>query len=382
MIKIPGTIPIAITPTFWLLAALIGYLNSQSLPLTAIWIVIVVISVLIHEYGHALTALAFGQRARIELVSFGGVTHRHGPKLKLWKEFLVVLNGPLTGLLLCLVSYGLVKVVGVNHTLLSYTLQISTAVNLFWSIVNLLPVLPLDGGRLMSILFEGMFGVKGIKFAVIISVALAVIFGLGFFMIHAPLVGALFFFLAFESYRTLKSAWRMSDEDHDEKLQKLMKEAESDMRGGRNNDAITKFRVIEEQSHHRGLLYLHSAQLLAGLLSQQGRSAEAFDVLYAVRDDLEPPSLVLLHRTAYASGHWKETLEVGTQAYQEAPSHQVALLNAMACAQLGQVKPAIGWLQCAQRDGHPDLAVELAQPVFNSIRRDPAFEALGRSETG
>jgi stage IV sporulation protein FB len=128
MIKINGTIPLAITPTFWMLAALIGYLNSQSLPLTLIWMVVIIISVLVHEYGHALTAMAFGQRARIELVSFGGVTHRHGHKLNLWKEFLVVLNGPCLGLLLCAVSLLLVRMIGDSRSLMMYALQVSACI--------------------------------------------------------------------------------------------------------------------------------------------------------------------------------------------------------------------------------------------------------------
>ncbi|MBS0653626.1 MAG: stage IV sporulation protein FB, partial [Verrucomicrobia bacterium] len=61
MITIPGKIPISIYPTFWLFAALIGYMNSMSLIGTVIWIGIIFVSVLFHEFGHALTAWAFGQ---------------------------------------------------------------------------------------------------------------------------------------------------------------------------------------------------------------------------------------------------------------------------------------------------------------------------------
>ena len=54
MIRIPGKIPIAISPLFWIFAALIGYLNSMSLVGTLIWMGIIVVSVLFHEFGHLL----------------------------------------------------------------------------------------------------------------------------------------------------------------------------------------------------------------------------------------------------------------------------------------------------------------------------------------
>ncbi|MCE2982169.1 MAG: M50 family metallopeptidase, partial [Parachlamydia sp.] len=97
MIYIPGKIPIRIFPFFWLLIVMIGWLNTQSIPETAIWAAVIFISVLIHEFGHALTAVAFGQEAEISLVGLGGLTKREGPTLAKWKDFIIVLNGPLAG---------------------------------------------------------------------------------------------------------------------------------------------------------------------------------------------------------------------------------------------------------------------------------------------
>src|SRR5262249_30239367 len=104
MITIPGKIPIRIHPLFWLLAILIGWISSNTPIGTALWVLVILISVIVHEYGHALTAIAFGQRARIDLIVTGGLTQRSGPVLKLWKEFFVILNGPLAGLALYAIS--------------------------------------------------------------------------------------------------------------------------------------------------------------------------------------------------------------------------------------------------------------------------------------
>ena len=56
---------------------------------TLIWVGIIFFSVVIHEFGHALTAVFFKQTARIQLIAFGGVTMFEGPKLKFWQQFII-----------------------------------------------------------------------------------------------------------------------------------------------------------------------------------------------------------------------------------------------------------------------------------------------------
>lgn len=94
MLYIPGRIPIIIHPAFWIFAAIIGYVNSLSLLGTLVWVAVIFISVLFHEFGHALTAFCFKQKPRIELVALGGLTYHEGKRLKFSKQFLIVFNGP------------------------------------------------------------------------------------------------------------------------------------------------------------------------------------------------------------------------------------------------------------------------------------------------
>ena len=239
MLEIPGKIPIRIYPFFWVLALIIGWLNSFSemgsintaLIKTALWVVVITISVIVHEYGHALSALAFGQKAKIDLVGFGGVTQRGGPKLKLWKEFIIVLCGPLFGLCLAFLAFLLLNKMGERPlNMWRYILEITFYVNVFWTVVNLLPVQPLDGGRLLSIVLEGIFGIKGIKIAFFLSILTATAIGLLFFAFQAVLAGSLFLILAFESYRSWQSSLAMREQDQNEEAQQLLKRAEEDLR--------------------------------------------------------------------------------------------------------------------------------------------------------
>src|SRR5438105_9521679 len=145
MIEIPGPIPIAIHPLFWVMVFFIGWINGGTLSLTLIWVGIIFISVLIHELGHALTAMCFRQKARIQFIALGGVTTFEGPKISYPKQFLITLNGPLFGFGLFLLATFLLPL---SHSfpLLGKILKMTQIANLFWTIVNLLPVLPLDGG--------------------------------------------------------------------------------------------------------------------------------------------------------------------------------------------------------------------------------------------
>src|SRR5271170_1519032 len=195
ILQFRGRIPITIFPTFWLFAALIGYLNSQSFIGTLIWVGIIFISVLFHEFGHALTALLFGQHPRIELVALGGLTYHNGQKLPFWKQFFIVFNGPLFGFLLVIFATILLHIPVFAKGMTGSILALARMVNLFWTVVNLLPIMPLDGGQLLRIIMEAIFGLKGFKYAIIISMSLALATSIFFFITQGFLIGALFFLL-------------------------------------------------------------------------------------------------------------------------------------------------------------------------------------------
>ncbi|ODA28133.1 hypothetical protein A6X21_14885 [Planctopirus hydrillae] len=156
-------IPVRVNPMFWLMAAALGW-GSGDLPLVLIWVWCVFFSVLIHELGHALTAEWFGWRSSI-LLYFGGglafsdryVNNTPG------RSVIMSLMGPMAQFLLL----GIVLIVLL--ALRAFQIEIppyaSTAfnyliiINIFWPILNLLPILPLDGGRILQGLLD-MFRIR------------------------------------------------------------------------------------------------------------------------------------------------------------------------------------------------------------------------------
>ncbi|HKZ00380.1 MAG TPA: site-2 protease family protein [Rhabdochlamydiaceae bacterium] len=372
MLHFSGRIPITIHPTFWLFAALIGYLNSMSFLGTLIWIGIIFVSVLFHEFGHALTSLIFGQKPRIELVALGGLTYHGGEKLVFWRQFFIVFNGPLFGLILFGIATLLLYIPVLSSGTTGMIINLTRAVNLFWTLVNLLPVLPLDGGQLLRIVLEKIFGLKGFKYTLITSMAIAAGISCFFFLYQAFIVGALFFLLAFQSYDTFRRTRHLSEPDRKEELKQALSDAEELMNSGQKEKAIAAFETIRAQAKE-GMIYILATQYLAFLKYQAGNSRDTYDLLTSIRSDLANDALCLLHKSAFEQKDYPLVVELAGVCFQTWPTAETALRNAYAHASLAQSVPAIGWLQTAVQEGVQNLQEILRENCFYAIRQDPAF---------
>ena len=376
MIYIPGKIPIRIHPFFLIIILGFAWLWTGSITGMALGAIIMFFSVLLHELGHATTALAFGQHAEIDLMALGGLTHRKGSSLKVWQELLIVFNGPLVGFILYFLSSYLLGIINIkNNPITAYILYFTSSINLVWTIFNLLPILPLDGGRLISIALEGIFGLRGLKAAYFLSMAVAFSIGAYAFYKGELFIGSICFIFMFESYRNWRGSLDMSAQDQNTVLQQLYKEAEKDHQEGRQTEALRKFTNVRNVTKS-GILNVNATQYIAEILSSQGHYQEAFDLLTPITSKLNPNSLRLMQHLAYRLGDCKHALEIGTKAYQLLPTYDTAFINAICCASQAQIKPAIGWLQCAIREGMPNALALLRKSEFDKIRSEPAFQAL------
>lgn len=105
-------------------------------------------SVLVHEFGHALTARRFGiETGAIVLFLFGGVAQITDEPPTPRAEFLVAIAGPLTSLAVATGLRLLEPLLGVRP--LGEMLHYLALVNLLLATFNLVPGFPLDGGRVL-----------------------------------------------------------------------------------------------------------------------------------------------------------------------------------------------------------------------------------------
>lgn len=371
MIKIPGKIPIAIYPAFWFFSGLIGlFLGQGSLLQMFIWIGIIFVSVLFHEFGHALTSMVFGQKPRIELVAMGGLTYHDGEKLPFWKQFLITLNGPVFGFLIVVVATLLMKFGYVTDLL-----QNIRVVNLIWTIVNLLPVLPLDGGQLLRIVLEKVFHAKGIRYAMIVSTFIAFGFSLFLFLTQNFLGGAIFFLFAFENFDSYRKMRGLCESDRDLDLRKELAIGELELRQGHKEQALSIFEDLKQKTK-KGMIFLTASQYAAFLNYEFGKRKEAYDSLVSLKDRLDPEGLCLLHRLAFEENDYHLVMELAGPAFQLTPEAEVALRSAYAAANLAQVESTIGWLQTAVQSGVENMKEIVQEKNFDLIRSDPAFRSF------
>ncbi|MBC7375788.1 MAG: site-2 protease family protein, partial [Frankiales bacterium] len=111
--------------------------------------VLLLVSVLLHEIGHCVVARAFGLPVKSITVTFlAGLTEITEPPQTPAREYAVAVIGPLISLLLAGVGFGLLPLF--EQGSLPYLLSAIVALsNGLVAAFNLLPGLPLDGGRVL-----------------------------------------------------------------------------------------------------------------------------------------------------------------------------------------------------------------------------------------
>ena len=143
-----GRIPVLVEPSFWLMTAMFGMLGSGGWQTVVSWMVVVFVSVLMHEIGHALMAMGLGcDVAGIRLHMGGGLTY-FDRALSRWRDVAVSAAGPLTGFLFGGLMYAVGEFIPPKSYMGYVILRQLMWVNFGWGIINLLPVPPLDGGHI------------------------------------------------------------------------------------------------------------------------------------------------------------------------------------------------------------------------------------------
>jgi Zn-dependent protease len=182
--------PVRVHPFFWLVGVLLGFSGGADGMWIIVWLLATFVSILIHELGHALMIRRFGREAHIVLYAMGGLAIEGRPRSddpfgNPWESYspsyspksrtpgeqiLISAAGPgiqllLAGLIVAAVyaTGGRVEIdfnsllpvpaprlggdLGRNINLF-YLVWALLYINIFWALMNLLPVLPLDGGQI------------------------------------------------------------------------------------------------------------------------------------------------------------------------------------------------------------------------------------------
>lgn len=187
--------PVRVAWGFWVAAVVLGWEFAQMLDfilmrgnvgspgpagLLIVWVAAMFISILVHELGHALAMRFYGGDARIVLYHFGGLAI---PNIGAWNaarrrysntpqtQIVISFAGPAAQFLLAMFVWAVAIAVRMPNTFSRWVgsivdlpiadpLPVESPIpfafveclvlpSMFWVVMNLLPVLPLDGGNIM-----------------------------------------------------------------------------------------------------------------------------------------------------------------------------------------------------------------------------------------
>jgi Zn-dependent protease len=234
-------IPVRVNPWFWLVMLMISG-EQHSLPRALVFVLCAFVSILVHEFGHGLSSRALGvEPTGIVLYGMGGYCqyptwHRHA-----WQRLIVLLLGPGAGFLLLILvvavasaSFGLaatdlLALVGIgngdvraaverlglreNSTAGFATLYL-LEINLWWGVLNLLPIWPLDGGRITEVVLGSFNPRHGTRWAHVVSLMTAGLIALWWASQGRYIMALWFGYFGYVNYQVLQAmhdAYRSGD---------------------------------------------------------------------------------------------------------------------------------------------------------------------------
>ncbi len=187
-------VPVIIRPSSWIMLALLGgglgISSGADISGVLIFMVAGMMCLLVHEFGHALSGRALGSgEPSIEIAGMGGATYTPYPPRTRMGYFFMVLAGPLASLLLGILCGFMMGLLHLGNPMAGIVISIFEPLGIsigdwayiplieaieteklslfalqcyytmfmiciYWSIFNLLPIFPLDGGKLLGTILD------------------------------------------------------------------------------------------------------------------------------------------------------------------------------------------------------------------------------------
>jgi stage IV sporulation protein FB len=217
-------VPVRVHPLFWVVTILLGASRDAKPADVLIWTAAVFVSILVHEFGHALLIRFYGWRPRITLYGFGGLASYEPTWHRTWPEVAISFAGPAAGFLLAAVTVLAIRLAGhevqfhiedpfpfplvferFRSINLNYFIGDMLFVNIFWGFINLLPIYPLDGGHISQEVLKHFNPATGVRQSLLISIftagGMAVVM---FAKLNQPWAALFFVYFAVMNYQTLQ----------------------------------------------------------------------------------------------------------------------------------------------------------------------------------
>lgn len=231
-----GDVPVRVNPWFWAVSVLMVVRRDMPTMWVVAWVAVSFISILIHELGHAYTARYFGWRPRVVLYSFGGLAIFRPTRNNPPAQLAVALAGPGAGFLLAIATFLFIAALGwgpfvawgkpdvpaaslfnlgplgiwvtgrTDNFLLLMFIVYMFQVNIYWGLINLLPVFPLDGGQATRHILQHQRNPEADVLTFQISIATGAAAAIWGVYTEQYFLAGLFGFLAFNNWTFLQQS--------------------------------------------------------------------------------------------------------------------------------------------------------------------------------
>ncbi len=360
---------------------------------------------LLHELGHAVAARSAGAHAEISLDFLAGYTsYRPDPRrpMSRGRRALISASGPLTQIG---ASVAVLAVMGVNPLSLDSVREASDAAAALWwagpaiGVLNLIPVLPLDGGHLATTAIEGIVGDKAMRVMAIASVAVT---AGGAVWLFASGRGGFAIFVAFLLFSQLQLLQATSPKRRRRAhpMERASAAETAAWHTGRPGMLEPGQRLSPWYEAHRAVVAGEPARaadvIVTDLRSSRtpawaapaGATGEQLRAVVAtLPSDLpagNPYSSRVLAEVLLATGDARRAAEYAAEAFATHRSSPLATIVARASAAAGDPANAIGWLRAAadatvdEPEGYAELLGQTMDRAseLRPLAADPAFQAI------
>ena len=199
-------IPVRVEPFHWLILAFLGAqffgFNSRGDILNVLLFMVAgFFSILVHEFGHALTGRKFGAiGTQVVMHGMGGVAIFPQARFTRKQNFLVTAAGPGIQILLGLIAIGILTQLPKPHPAREF-FSVIAYISIFWAVLNCIPVFPLDGRQMMS----AILGPQREILTHQISIGAAVVFGILGLKLGFMFLPIFMGFMAYQSWQFIQS---------------------------------------------------------------------------------------------------------------------------------------------------------------------------------
>jgi Zn-dependent protease len=433
-------IPVKVQPFFLLVVGFLGYSRNLPFEFLVEWIIVVFISILAHEFGHALTVRAFGMSPQILIYGFGGVTSWTDEKgVSHAKRIAISLAGPFAGFLfggiVYLAEYKFPDLFADRFGKQTYIDLMF--VNLGWGIFNLLPILPLDGGNVAYSIEQWV--TKKHRGVITRVVSLLVAGGVGLWALSVG-SGWVVFLMALFAWNNGSALFQLLQNDRDGSVRPLLDQAQDAVKNDDGaaavqlaKEALNSARSVEVKEEAQRILL--QGLILGGDIEQAKKEADRLQAVYghaalvrsltgfdkdklpraihvmeysyatAPSPDLNftlanalmiagrfqdaalliarqqhPEYAAAAYKTlqvaAFHSGAYELSAEVGRQAFERTKEPGIAYNIACAEARAGRADEALAWIERAVEMGYRDVDAMVSDSDLETLRSRPEFEAI------